>query len=105
MLTIHACLQQYLLLLCTMNIFLSFIEASTDKGLNFNHCSNSSDITKPIVTSGGILILKLNDIKIEKVEIDKDAQLKKMIEFEKERQLTRLSTLYYKRIYHIICSK
>ena len=61
---------------------------------------NIGDITKPIVTSGGILILKLNDIKIEKVEIDKDAQLKKMIEFEKERQFTRLSTLYYKRIYN-----
>ena len=61
---------------------------------------NIGDITKPIVTSGGILILKLNDIKIEKIEIDKDTQLKKMIEFEKERQLTRLSTLYYKRIYN-----
>ena len=61
---------------------------------------NIGDITKPIITSGGILILKLNDIKIEKVEIDKDEQLKRMIEFEKERQLTRLSTLYYKRIYN-----
>ena len=58
------------------------------------------DITKPIITSGGILILKLNDLKTEKIEIDKDAQLKKMIEFERERQLTRLSTLYYKRIYN-----
>jgi len=58
------------------------------------------DITKPIITSGGILILKLNDIKTEKIEIDKNTQLKKMIEFEKERQLTRLSTLYYKRIYN-----
>ena len=48
MLVIHACLQQYLLLLCTMNMFLSFIVVSTDKGLNFNHCSNSSDTTKPI---------------------------------------------------------
>ena len=62
--------------------------------------TNIGDITNPIITSGGILILKLNDVKIEKVEIDKDAQLKKMIEFEKERQLTRLSTLYYKRIYN-----
>jgi len=58
------------------------------------------DITKPIITSGGILILKLIDIKTEKIEIDKSAQLNKMIEFEKERQLTRLSTLYYKRIYN-----
>ena len=56
--------------------------------------------TKPIITSGGFLILKLNDIKTENVEIDKDTQLKKMIEFERERQFTRFSTLYYKRIYN-----
>jgi len=58
------------------------------------------NFTKPIITSGGILILKINDIKTENLKIDKDAQLKKMIEFEKERQLTRLSTLFYKRIYN-----
>ena len=58
------------------------------------------NFTKPIITSGGILILKLNDIKTENVEIDKKVQLKKMIEFERERQFTRYSTLYYKRIYN-----
>ncbi len=58
------------------------------------------NFTKPIITSGGILILKLNDVKTENVEIDKKAQLKKMIEFERERQFTRYSTLYYKRIYN-----
>ena len=58
------------------------------------------DFTKPIISSGGFLILKLNDMKSENIEIDKDAQLKKMIEFEKERQFTRFSTLYYKRIYN-----
>ena len=46
------------------------------------------------------MILKLNDMKSENIKIDKDAQLKKMIEYEKERQFTRLSTLYYKRIYN-----
>ena len=60
----------------------------------------TGNFTKPIVTSGGFLILKLNDMKIEDIEIDKDAQLKKMIEFERERQFTRFSTLYYKRIYN-----
>ena len=39
-------------------------------------------------------------LKTENIEIDKDAQLKKMIEFERERQFTRFSTLYYKRIYN-----
>ncbi len=58
------------------------------------------DFTKPIVTSGGFLILKLNDIKSENIKIDKDMQLKKMIAFERERQFTRFSTLYYKRIYN-----
>ena len=59
------------------------------------------NFTKPIVTSGGFIILKLNDIKSESLVIDKDAQLKKMIEFERERQFTTFSTLYYKRIYNI----
>ena len=58
------------------------------------------NFTKPIITSGGFMILKLNDIKSESIEIDKDAQLKKMIEFERERQFTTFSTLYYKRIYN-----
>ena len=61
---------------------------------------NIGDFTKPIVTSGGFLILKLNDVKVENIKIDKDTQLKKMIEFERERQFTRFSTLYYKRIYN-----
>ena len=61
---------------------------------------NIGDFTKPIVTSGGFLILKLNDIKTENIKIDKDAQLKKMVEFERERQLTRFSTLFYKRIFN-----
>ena len=58
------------------------------------------NFTKPIITSGGFLILKLNDVKSENIEIDKDAQLKKMVEFERERQLKTFSTLYYKRIYN-----
>ena len=56
--------------------------------------------TKPIVTGGGFLILKLNDLKTEDVKINKDDQLKKMIEFERERQFTRFSTLYYKRVFN-----
>ena len=61
---------------------------------------NVGDFSKPIITSGGFLILKLNDIKIENVEINEQNQLEKMIEFERNRQLTRFSTLYYKRIYN-----
>ena len=56
--------------------------------------------TKPIVTSGGFLILKLNDIKTESIELNKEVQLQKLIEFERQSQFTRFSTLYYKRIYN-----
>ena len=58
------------------------------------------NFTKPIITSGGFLILKLEDIKAESIEFNKEVQLQKMIEFEKQRQFTRFSTLYYKRIYN-----
>ena len=71
--------------------------------VTFDKCDMKITIgnfTKPIITSGGFLIIKLNDIKSESVEIDRDVQFKKMIEFEKERQLTTFSTLYYKRIYN-----
>lgn len=61
---------------------------------------NIGDFTKPIITSGGFLILKLNNIKIENMKVDRETQLKKMVEFERERQFTRFSTLYYKRIYN-----
>ena len=61
---------------------------------------NVGDFTKPIVTSGGFLIIKLEDMKSENIKIDKETQLKKMVEFEKERQFTRFSTLYYKRIFN-----
>ncbi len=58
------------------------------------------NFTKPIITSGGFLILKLDDIKTESIEFNKEVQLQKMIEFERQRQFTRFSTLYYKRIYN-----
>ena len=61
---------------------------------------NIGDVTKPIITGGGFLVLKLNDVKTESIKIDKETQLRKMIEFEKERQFTRFSTLYYKRIFN-----
>ena len=56
--------------------------------------------TDPIPTQGGFMILKLLDKKNEKIEIDKREQLKNAINYEKNRQLTRYSTLQYKRIYN-----
>ena len=57
-------------------------------------------LTKPITTPGGFILLKLNDKKDEILNIDKEEQFKKAINFEKNRQLTIYSTLQYKRVYN-----
>ena len=46
--TTQVCLHRYLLLLCTIKLFLSFIDASTDRGLNLRTCSRPNAITNPI---------------------------------------------------------
>ncbi len=58
------------------------------------------EYTKPIVAPGGFIILKLIDKKLEEVKVDKKEQLNRMIEFERNKQLTRFSTLYYKRVFN-----
>ena len=57
----HACFQQYLLLLCTMYIFLSFIVSSTDRGLNFNQFSSMIATKKPIA--------KIKNVKLKKLDV------------------------------------
>tara|TARA_B100000886_G_scaffold74629_1_gene48170 strand:+ start:171 stop:1100 length:930 start_codon:yes stop_codon:yes gene_type:complete len=61
---------------------------------------NIGEITKPISTPGGFIILKIIDKKEQILKIDKDEQFKKALNFEKNRQLTMYSTLHYKRIYN-----
>jgi len=56
------------------------------------------DFTKPINIPGGFLILKINDIKMEKLEINFDEELKKLIISERNRQLDQFSSIYYKKI-------
>ena len=58
------------------------------------------EITKPIVTPGGFILLKVDDKKMEILQIDEEKELKKAISFEKNRQLNMFSTLHYKRIYN-----
>ena len=57
-----------------------------------------NSITKPIVVPGGFLILKINDIKNEKVEIDLKKELAKLINFEKNNQLNQYSKIYFNKV-------
>ncbi len=59
-----------------------------------------NDYTNVINTSGGNLILQVSNLKRNKVEkkIDRDVELKKLVNSEKNRQLNEFSFLYYKKI-------
>ena len=55
-------------------------------------------ITEPIPISGGILILKVGDKRVEKTNIDLDKEMKKLIDIEKNKQLSNFSTNYFNQI-------
>ena len=56
------------------------------------------DITKPIVLSNGILVLKLINTKNTETTIDIENELKKAINYERNRQLNQYSKIYYNKI-------
>jgi peptidyl-prolyl cis-trans isomerase SurA len=56
---------------------------------------NVGDISSPFIIPGGVLILKINDIKEEVKEIDFDFELKKAITFERNKQLNQYSKIYF----------
>ena len=56
------------------------------------------DITKPILVSSGILILKLNDKKLIEQDINVDQEIIKMIDYEMNKQLNNLSTIHYNKV-------
>ena len=58
----------------------------------------TGQITNPIQISNGYIILKLEDKRLIKRNIDIDKELKKLIVFEKEKQLNQYSLMYFYRI-------
>ena len=61
---------------------------------------NVGELTNAITTPGGFILLKVVDRKNELLEINEEDQFNKAVNFEKNRQLTMYSTLYYKRVYN-----
>ena len=59
---------------------------------------NTGEITDPINIPGGLLILKLENVKTEKIEINLDEALNNLIKFEKNRQLNQFSAIYFNKI-------
>ena len=59
---------------------------------------NPGETTKPIDIPGGLLIIKIDEKKMRKLEINFDLELKKMIQYEKNKKLSQFSLIYYKKI-------
>jgi len=74
-----------------------------ESSLNENIKKNIKDlkngqITKPIILSNGIMVLKLEDTKTSETTINVKDELKKAINYERNRQLNQYSKIYYNKI-------
>ena len=56
------------------------------------------EFTKPINIPGGVVILKLDKKEDKKISLDFDSEFKKLIEYEKNRQLNQFSTIYFNKL-------
>ena len=56
------------------------------------------EITKPIILSNGIMVLKLINAKESETNLDIETELKKAINYERNRQLNQYSKIYYNKI-------
>ena len=53
------------------------------------------EYTNIIQLGNNFLILMINDIKIKKIKINKEDELKKLIKFETNEQLTKFSKIFF----------
>ncbi len=56
------------------------------------------DYTKPILTPSGFLILKIEDVKTKKINIDINKEIQNLIRIETNKQLDQYSNIYFKKI-------
>ena len=66
--------------------------------LKFIKKTKIGSITEPIPITGGILILKIENKRVEENKIDLDAKMKELIEIEKNNQLNNFSTNYFNQV-------
>jgi peptidyl-prolyl cis-trans isomerase SurA len=57
-----------------------------------------NEITKPIIVSNGILILKVNETKKILTEINYDEEFKKLLNYERNRRLNQYSKIYFNKV-------
>ena len=60
---------------------------------------NEGEYTNVIKINNNFIILKINKIKVSTAKIDKDKEFKKIVENEKNIQLTKFSRIYFDKAY------
>ena len=74
-------------------------EKSINKKIKKNiNLLNKGDISKPIIIPGGVLVLKVNDIKEIENKIDYDEEFKQNVNYEKNKQFEQYSTIHFNKI-------
>ena len=56
------------------------------------------ETSEPIILSLGVLLLRVDNIKNSKINIDRDSEFKRAINYERNRQLNQYSKIYYNKI-------
>ena len=59
---------------------------------------NIGDVSKPFVVPGGVLILKIKDIKKENKEINMKLELKKAVDYQRNLMLQQYSKIYFNKV-------
>ena len=59
---------------------------------------NVNDISDPILLPNGYLLLKIEDMKFTKKEINLEDEFKKILKFKTNEQLNQFSNIYFNKI-------
>ena len=59
---------------------------------------DQNELSEPFVTAGGIIILRLNEKKSESVKIDKEKEIERIIQSEKNKFFNEYSLIYFKEL-------
>ena len=70
----------------------------TKKVVNEINKLQVGEFTKPINILEGVIILKLDGKEDKKISLDFDSEFKKLIEYEKNRQLNQFSAIYFNKL-------
>ena len=74
-------------------------QSSLNKNINKELSDlNINDLTKPIFTPNGYLILKIDDIKFSEINFDRAQELNNLIKLKTNEQLNQQSTIYFNKV-------